>query len=724
MGLTSESTGTNVLCGCCDACGACGLRIEKETPEDKIIALAGNPNVGKSTVFNSLTGLNQHTGNWPGKTVTNAQGKYRFRGRNYIMVDIPGTYSLMANSAEEEVARDFICFGEPDATVVVADATCLERNLNLVLQSMEITDNVVLCVNLLDEAKKKKIHIDLGKLSEKLGIPVVGTAARSGKGLDRLMEAVGGLTDAAAKRHPLRITYSDEIEKAISILEPAVNKVMNSRISSRWVALKLVDGDENLLRSLRTYLGYDILQEGEMSEKLTEAKKYLEQAGIPHDQFRDQVVTKIVKTCEEVSEEAVTYEKKEYNARDRKIDRILTSKLTGIPIMILLLCGVFWLTITGANVPSDLLANGLFWIEDRLQDFFTWIAAPAWVSGLLVDGVYKTLAWVVSVMLPPMAIFFPLFTLLEDFGYLPRIAFNLDNFFRKACAHGKQALTMCMGFGCNAAGIIACRIIDSPRERLIATITNNFVPCNGRFPTLIAVIMMFVAGVVVGPFQSIASTLTLVGVIILGVAMTLLISRILSKTILKGMPSSFNLELPPYRRPQIGRVIVHSILDRTLFVLRRAVVVAAPAGLIIWLLANIHVGNLSLLAQCAGFLDPFAHLMGLDGYILMAFILGFPANEIVVPIIIMSYMATGTLTDYQSLAQLHTLFVSHGWTWITAVCVMLFSLMHWPCGTTCLTIKKETQSLKWTLVSFAVPTITGIIVCLIVANAARLFGLA
>ena len=717
MGLTGESTGSGVLCG------GCGLQIVKETPEDKIIALAGNPNVGKSTVFNALTGLNQHTGNWPGKTVANAQGKYRFRGRNYILVDIPGTYSLMANSAEEEVARDFVCFGEPDATVVVADATCLERNLNLVVQAMEITDRVVLCVNLLDEAAKKKIHIDFAKLSESLGIPVVGASARSGQGLDRLMDAVHGLTEKESGGRPMRVVYDETVETAIAMAEPAVAAALRRGISARWVALKLIDGDESLLRSLRRYLGCDISEQDDVPQRVREARAFLAENGIPHDRLRDRVVTKIVQTCEQVCRAAVRCEKKEYNARDRGLDRILTSKITGIPIMILLLCAVFWLTITGANYPSDLIAAGLFWVEDRLQDFFAFIAAPAWVSGLLVSGVYKTLAWVVSVMLPPMAIFFPLFTLLEDSGYLPRIAFNMDNFFRKACAHGKQALTMCMGFGCNAAGVIGCRIIDSPRERLIATITNNFVPCNGRFPTLIAIITMFFAGVAAVPFRSAVATLMLTGVIVFGVVMTLLVSRILSKTLLKGMPSSFNLELPPYRRPQIGRVIVRSIFDRTLFVLRRAAMVAAPAGLVIWLLANIRVGGVSVLAQCAGFLDPFARLMGMDGYILLAFILGFPANEIVVPIIIMSYMSTGALTDYQSLAQLHTLFVAHGWTWVTALCVMLFSLMHWPCGTTCMTIRKETQSMKWTLVSFAVPTAAGVAVCMLVAGAARLFAL-
>ncbi len=715
MGLTCNSTGTGIL--------NCGLLIEKKTQSDKIVALAGNPNVGKSTVFNNLTGLNQHTGNWPGKTVTNAQGSYRHNGKSFVMVDIPGSYSLMANSAEEEIARDFICFGAPDAVVVVADATCLERNLNLVLQILEITDKVVLCVNLMDEAKKKKIRIDLNLLASRLGIPVVGTSARSGRGLGLLMDKVSSVADNSAETEPLSVTYDDSIEKAISSIETAVEKELHGRISSRWVSLKLLDGDKSLIRSLKDYLGCDLMQNEEITKKIAEAKYLLENNGITCDRFRDMVVTKIVKTCENISRETIVYEKKEYAERDRKIDKILTSKLTGIPIMILLLFVVFWITITGANYPSDLIAKGLFRIEGLLSEFFRDISAPIWISGPLVNGMYRTLAWVVSVMLPPMAIFFPLFTLLEDSGYLPRIAFNLDNLFRKACAHGKQALTMCMGFGCNAAGIIGCRIIDSPRERLIAIITNNFVPCNGRFPTLIAIITMFFAGAMGGALKSVISTLTLTGVIVLGVSMTVFISKLLSKTILKGLPSSFHLELPPYRRPQIGKVIIRSILDRTLFVLGRAVVVAAPAGLIIWLLANIDVGNISLLAHCAGALDPFAQLIGLDGYILMAFILGFPANEIVVPIIIMSYMAAGSLTELESLSELHELFVNHGWTWLTAVCTMLFSLMHWPCGTTCLTIKKETQSLKWTLVSFAIPTITGIAVCMIVANTVRLLGL-
>jgi Fe2+ transport system protein B len=546
----------------------------------------------------------------------------------------------------------------------------------------------------MDEAKKKRIKVDLDLLASRLGIPVVGTSARSGHGLERLMDAVTALTEDTFKVNPLRVTYNDNIEKAVSMVETAAAAALQGQVNSRWVSLKLLEADERLLIALKSYLGFDLMRNVEITRAVREARFFLEETGITPDKLRDQIVTKLVKTCENICRETVIYEKKEYAGRDRKIDKILTSKLTGIPIMIILLFGVFWITITGANVPSGLLAKGLFALEEPLSKFMLWLSAPEWLRSMFVDGIFRTLAWVVSVMLPPMAIFFPLFTLLEDLGYLPRIAFNLDNFFRKACAHGKQALTMCMGFGCNAAGVMGCRIIDSPRERLIAIITNNFVPCNGRFPTLIAVITMFLAGTVGGMFQSVVSTLTLTGVIVLGVVMTVLISRLLSKTILKGLPSSFNLELPPYRRPQIGRVIVRSILDRTLFVLSRAVFVAAPAGLVIWVLANINAGGASLLTQCAGFLDPFARLLGLDGYILMAFILGFPANEIVVPIIIMSYMATGSLSELDSLYELRGLLVSHGWTWLTAVCVMLFSLMHWPCGTTCLTIKKKRRALS------------------------------
>lgn len=715
MGLTNQSTGLNAINK--------NLNLTK-TSDEKIIALAGNPNVGKSTVFNSLTGLKQHTGNWPGKTVSNATGKYTYRNKNFILVDIPGTYSLMANSEEEEIARDFICFGNPDATVVVVDSTCLERNLNLVLQATEITNNVVVCVNLMDEAKRKGIIINFDKLSSLLGVPVVATSANTGKGLNELMDCVYNLTVKNLKTSPKPIYYSPVIENAASIIETALKPLLKDKINPRWTALKLLENDTSLLKSLKDYLDFNIYDNMDLKHAIDEGNEILKQNNITIEKFRDEIVSAIVKKAEKISKSVVSYSMEKYNKRDRKIDSVLTSKKFGIPIMLLLLCVVFWLTITGANYPSQLLSTLLFAIQDKLTELFIYLGAPAWLEGILIQGMYRTLAWVISVMLPPMAIFFPLFTLLEDLGYLPRIAFNLDNFFKKSCTCGKQALTMCMGFGCNAAGIVGCRIIDSPRERLIAIITNNFVPCNGRFPTLIAIITMFFTGMFISPYDSIISSVLLTCVIVLGVIMTLIISKILSKTILKGIPSSFTLELPPYRKPQIGKVIIRSIFDRTLFVLGRAISVAAPAGIVIWLLANISVNDMSLLNHCADFLNPFAKYLGLDGYILMAFILGFPANEIVIPIIIMSYMAQGSLLEIDDFSVLRNLLVANGWTWLTAVNVMLFSLMHWPCSTTCLTIKKETQSLKWTAVSFLVPTVTGIIICFTFTTIVRCIGLA
>jgi len=713
VGLTSQSTGIGALKEMLD--------IQLNSPDDIIVALAGNPNTGKSTVFNSLTGLNQHTGNWTGKTVTTAQGYYKYKNKNFVLVDLPGTYSLLSNSVEEEIARDFICFAKPHATVVVADATCVERNLNLVLQILEITDKVVLCVNLMDEARRKKIHVDLNKLSKILGIPVVGTSARSGEGLKDLMEAVYNVSQNQIKTKPIKIRYNDSIESTIVSIENAIKGLIDDRINSRWISLKLMDEDKSILDSIDKYLGLNLTKEA--GDIYRSAINNSEMDKYRFSNLRDQIVTNIVKLAENISQQVIHIENKNYNRLDKKIDDILTSKLFGIPVMIALLGLVFWITIVGANFPSEALANLLFGIEDKLTELFMAYNLPSWLHGVLVLGVYRTLAWVVSVMLPPMAIFFPLFTLLEDLGYLPRVAFNLDNFFKKACAHGKQALTMCMGFGCNAAGVIGCRIIDSPRERLIATITNNFVPCNGRFPTLIAITTIFIAGAAKGALQTIIAALTITGIIVLGVLMTLLVSKILSKTILKGLPSSFALELPPYRKPQIGRIIVRSIFDRTIFVLSRAVMVAAPAGLVIWSMANIHIGVGSLLDYGASFLNPFARLLGMDGYILMAFILGLPANEIVMPIIIMSYMASGVMIELESIEALRNLLISNGWTWLTAINVMLFSLMHFPCGTTLLTIRKETKSWKWTFISFLVPTITGIVITFTVTQTVRLLRL-
>lgn len=691
---------------------------EKLKNSNLTIALAGNPNVGKSTVFNALTGMRQHTGNWAGKTVANASGTFTHKNIDFTLVDIPGTYSLMASSPDEEAAREFICFGQPDCIIVVLDATCLERNLNLAIQILEVNKKAVICVNLLDEATKKGIQIDLDELSLYLGVPVVGTAARSGEGLDELKDAVFDVAAGERKVFGTKIKYNSNLEKAITKLENIIedSKLFDDKtfsyLSKRFLALRLIDCDKKLDNSIKEYFNFSLVEHKTINKAFTEIHNELENIGMKQDDIRDIIVEGIVAKAREIYAHCTCLCDKCYSRRDRKLDKILTSKLTGIPIMLLLFGVIFYITISGANYPSELLSMAFSKIQEWLYGLFDLLHSPPFLKGLLIDGMFKTLSWVVAVMLPPMAIFFPLFTLLEDFGYLPRVAFNMDRFFAKSGTSGKQSLTMLMGFGCNACGVTGCRIIESPRERIIATVTNNFVPCNGRFPTLIAIITMFFATGISLPFRSLVSAGLLLTVIVFGVVVTLLVSKFLSATLLKGLPSSFTLELPPYRRPQICKTIVRSLLDRTIFVLLRAMCVAAPAGIVIWLMSNIMINGESLCVIISNFLQPLGSLMGLDGVILLAFILGFPANEIVVPIIIMIYTASGTLVEYDSLSSLYNLFVENDWTWVTALCTMIFSLMHFPCSTTCLTIYKETKSLKWTLLSFILPTILGILLCM------------
>ena len=697
------------------------------------VALAGNPNVGKSTIFNSLTGMHQHTGNWTGKTVANATGKSIIKDKEFTFVDIPGTYSIMSNSEEEEIARDYICFGNPDVTVIVVDSTCLERNLNLVFQIMEITDNIIVCVNLLDEAKKKKIKINLKKLEQLLGVPVVGTTARDKRTLEKLKDTIYKVCTGEILPCPNEVEYSSKIEENINLLEEKLSEIYeqdtrteyrsvstvieNKKISRKlykWISVKLIDGEEKILNSIKNHLNIDFENEN-IQSCLSDVKQQLAEDDITTNNFKDKVVADIMKKAEDISKEVCTFENKDYSARDRKIDKILTSKKFGIPIMILFLGLIFWITIIGANYPSQALFSIFNWIQDKLVIFAEYVHSPQWISNMLINGVYQTLTWIIAVMLPPMAIFFPLFTILEDLGYLPRIAFNMDGFFKKACCSGKQMITMCMGFGCNACGVTGCRIIDSPRERLIAILTNNLVPCNGRFPFLISISTIFIAGAYAGGngfLSSILSTVAVIIVIIFGIFLTLIISKILSNTILKGMPSSMVLELPPYRKPQFGKILVRSIFDRTLFVLGRAISVAAPAGLVIWILANVGINGASLLSIIANFLNPFAKLMGLDGYILTAFILGMPANEIVLPIILMCYLKGGALVNIEDTVQIGQILIQNGWNMLTAMNVMLFTILHFPCTTTLLTIKKETGSWKWTGFAFLIPTVCGIVLCM------------
>ena len=678
------------------------------------VALAGNPNVGKSTIFNALTGMHQHTGNWPGKTVENASGICKYKNDNFLFVDLPGTYSLMSHSEEEEIARDFICFGKSNALLIVVDATCLERNLNLVYQALEITPNVVLCVNLLDEAKRKGININLELLSKRLGIPVVGTIAKSKKTLKRLMQEVENVCSKKTINKPIKLNYGVAIEESISILEPIINGLLEqeNKYLSRWISIKLIEGDKKIINSISQNLNINI-ESKNIVNALEKIYERLNKSNISKENFNNKVISEIFFNAEMLAKSVCSHAKENYNNFNMKADKILTSKRFGIPIMILFLGLIFWLTIVGANYPSELLSNFFAYMQEKILIFFNYINLPNWLTDLLVNGIYSTLTCVIAVMLPPMAIFFPLFTILEDLGYLPRIAFNLDKFFKKACASGKQALTMCMGFGCNAAGVVGTKIIDSPREKLIAILTNCFVPCNGRFPFLITIATIFFGGISGGFSSSIVATIVVLLVIVLGVFMTLLVSKILSKTILKGVPSSFTLELPPYRKPKILEVIVRSIFDKTIFVLGRAISIAAPAGLVIWLFANIQINEISILTYVANFFDPFGKLLGLDGYIITAFLLGLPATEIVLPIILMSYAKTGTLLHLENLADISQILLNNGWTLLTAINIMILSLLHFPCGTTLMTIKKETGSLKYTALSFIIPTFCGVILCMV-----------
>jgi len=627
---------------------------EAESGGEILVALAGNPNVGKSTLFNGLCRRRQHTGNWPGKTVELATGRCRSGRHRYRFVDLPGSYSLLARSPEERIARDFLCEGRPRAVAVICDASCLERNLNLLLQVMDCCERVLVAVNLLDEAGRRGLTVDLELLQRRLGVPVVGLVAHRRESRRRFLRALDELIDGPPQSARALVRYPE------------------------GAAVSLRDGDA-------------------AAEELT--------------------VSALWRAAEELCA-GVVGEKPGAagDRRDRKLDRLLTHRVLCWPVMLLFLTGVFWLSIRGSNLPSEWLAVLFVRLETLLSGLLRALGAPEWLRALLVEGSFRTLGRVISVMLPPMAIFFPLFSFLEEAGVLPRLAYDLDRPLRRCGACGRQGLCMAMGFGCNAAGVTGCRIIESPRERLLAVLTNAFVPCNGRFPAMIALIGIFFGG------SSILASLALTGLILLGTAASLGATRLLSASVLRGEGTPFVMELSPYRLPRLGQLLLRSLLDRTLFVLGRAAAVAAPAGALLWVLANVSAGQGNLLQALAAALDPAGRALALDGAVLLAFVLGLPANEIVLPVALMIYAAGGALGGMAGEAELGALLAAQGWTAWTAAAFLLFSLFHWPCAATLLTIRKETGSWKWTAAALLLPTGFGVVGCLLLSALRLLTG--
>ena len=745
----SSSSSAPQLSPACEACPSrrtavrrLGLQVGEA---DFVVALAGNPNTGKSTVFNALTGLRQHTGNWPGKTIARAEGAFEFREKRYRLVDLPGTYSLLSASADEEVTRNFILFGRPDVTVVVADATALERNLNLLLQVLQISDRVVVALNLMDEAKAHGIEIDVRQLARELGVPVVPCAARQGEGLPELLEAVAQVATGETRCRPpaLRLALP-ELENALGAVGGRLDGAFPGLPQRDWIALRLLAGDRGLLAAAAdgrlaalasgadAALGEVTAHGVEQGEHAATASEEVAALFAEVEKLRwrlppnlhDTLAESIYGQAGRIADGCVRREGQ--SARvvwQSRVDRWLTGVWTGFPLMLALFAVVLWLTISGANVPSGWLSQAL--VEHGhpwLREVLTALGLPAWGVGLLADGVYLATAWVVSVMLPPMAIFFPVFTLLEDLGYLPRVSFNLDRLFQAAGAHGKQSLTLAMGYGCNAAGVVAARIIDSPRERLIAIVTNNFALCNGRWPTQIMLATVFIGALAPARWSGLVAAAMVAGVMLFGFLLSLASSGLLSRTVLKGEASFFNLELPPYRPPQVLRTLYTSFLDRTLFVLWRAIVFAAPAGAAIWLVGNVHLGGRPLALGLIEALDPLGVALGLNGVILLAYIVAIPANEIVIPTVLMltslaagaAGAGAGVMFDAEGGA-LRAILEGGGWTTLTAVCLMLFSLCHNPCSTTLWTIYKETRSAKWTAVSALLPLALGAALCALTA---------
>ncbi len=667
------------------------------------ITLTGVPNVGKSTLFNTLTGMNVHTGNWSGKTVETSVGRFYFGGREVELCDLPGTYSLTPNSEEERLAAEALMLSDSDVTVIVCDESRLFSNMNFILQVAQCRKRCILCLNFFEAAKKEGKQLDISKLSSALGMDIVRVNAKKRKTLDALLDRAIHISHFPKKR--ILVPLSCEIEKSVAEIEKIADKFNTLPTYTRGLALHALSGEGRAAREFCSFVGAKDAEVKQLLSVIERESGRLFDLGITSECVMEAEANAICAHAEEIYRSVARCSGN--SIRLGFADRILTGRVLAYPAMLLLFGVVLFITVKLASYPSIALEYVLGSLNSIIRGFFEDVGLPQWAVGIICDGGLGTLFTVVAVMLPPMALFFPFFTLLEDSGYLPRVAYNLDRPFAACGTCGKQALTMCMGLGCNSVGVTGARIIESRRERLLAILTNSFVPCNGRFPMLIVIISAFF----VGTGGGFLGTAVLLGFVIFSFCVTLGVTFILSRTLLRGERSLFIMEFPPYRKPDFLHVLVRSLYDRTLKILGRAAAVAFPAGIAVWCLSNVEVFGQSIIFYVVSFLDPLGRFIGLDGIMLTAFILGIPANETVLPIALSLYgAAAGTA---QTL-------IANGWTWVSALCASLFTLFHWPCATTIITIKKETNSVLWTLLAVLLPTVVGIVFCAAVSFVGKL----